>query len=234
MQVANSSFGSLLDKYRLAISYCILGLFHGFGLWGMTTHYKNWFVQATPLTLVICTALVYWNERGISKSLAYFALLAFFTGYFSELIGVHTQLLFGHYAYGETLGTKIAEVPILIGINWFITVYASIHIVHRLMATIVPQAKTATHPLNVVLFAVLAGAITTAFDYLMEPGAIRLGYWQWFPDNVIPVYNYVCWFIISSLLAAVFAYFQLKPKNQIVIALLVIQALFFIGIKIWI
>jgi bisanhydrobacterioruberin hydratase len=233
MQVANISIASWLAKNRLAISYWILGLFHGFGLWGMTTQYKDWFVQATPLTLVICTALVFWNERGMNKGFIGFASLAFFTGYFSEVIGVHTQLLFGNYAYGETLGVKVADVPILIGINWFITVYASIHVVHKLLA-FVPQLRAANRLFFTLLFAVLVGLVTTAFDYIMEPGAIRLGYWQWFPNNVIPVYNYVCWFIISSFIAGVFAYFQLKSKNQIVIALLFIQALFFIGIKIWI
>lgn len=233
MQPASNTFPLLLAKQRLRISYGLLLLFHGFGLWGMTTQHKDWFVQATPLTLIICTVLVFWNEYGISRRLTWFALLAFFTGYFSEVIGVHTQLLFGNYAYGETLGIKIAEVPVLIGINWFITVYASIHIVNSLVV-LVPKVRALPRNIFIGLFAVLVGAITTAFDYLMEPGAILLGYWQWFPDNVIPFYNYVCWFTISSLIAAVFAFFKLEAKNQIVIALLVIQALFFVGIKIFI
>jgi putative membrane protein len=40
------------------------------------------------------------------------------------MLGVHTGILFGNYKYGNALGLKLNDVPILIGINWFIVVYA--------------------------------------------------------------------------------------------------------------
>lgn len=54
--------------------------------------------------------------------------------------------------------------------------------------------------------AVVADAATLGapFDWLMEPVAIRLGYWKWGGDGSIPLFNYACWFIVSLLLLLVF------------------------------
>ena len=46
----------------------------------------------------------------------------------------------------------------------------------------------------------LAAALATAFDFLLEPVAVRLDYWRW-RDGVIPLQNYVAWFLTAGLVA---------------------------------
>ena len=47
------------------------------------------------------------------------------------------------------------------------------------------------------LSVIVDGALLASFfDWLMEPIAVKLGYWQW-ASETIPVYNYICWFLCS-------------------------------------
>ncbi|MBN1241482.1 MAG: carotenoid biosynthesis protein, partial [Spirochaetales bacterium] len=81
------------------------------------------------------------------------------------------------------------EVPVVIALNWVLVAHGAWALARRL----VPRSFAAVPA---------AAAIATAFDWIMEPVAIRLGYWTW--DGVdIPLQNYAAWFVISF--AATFA-----------------------------
>jgi bisanhydrobacterioruberin hydratase len=45
----------------------------------------------------------------------------------------------------------------------------------------------------------VAAGLTVAFDAVMEPVAIALGYWTW-TGGAIPLRNYAAWFLISAVL----------------------------------
>jgi putative membrane protein len=210
------------------ISTFIAILFHISGAIGMHTDARPWFISMTPLTLLLMSALILWNEKSINKSLwIYFALCAI-VGFLAEVIGTNTGLLFGNYAYGNPFGFKIAAVPVLIGLLWFVTVYAIGNLVLFLYRILFKNPIRSVF-VNFVLI-VLAAAITTLFDYILEPAAISLGYWQWLPDGNIPTFNYVCWFFISGFLHVPFFMNEsLSQKiNPFTVVLIFIQAAFFI------
>jgi bisanhydrobacterioruberin hydratase len=64
----------------------------------------------------------------------------------------------------------------------------------------------------------------------MEPVAVKLGYWQW-KTEVIPFYNYLCWFVISMGLLTVFHFCNFSKQNKFAIHLLLIQAMFFLLLR---
>ena len=70
-------------------------------------------------------------SNGNSSSLSFISI-AFLWGLLAEIIGVQTGILFGSYAYGETLGLKIFGAPLVIGLNWVTTVIICASIVHKL------------------------------------------------------------------------------------------------------
>lgn len=90
------------------------------------------------------------------------------------------RINFGHYSYGETLGFKYEDVPIIIGLNWYLLAYISTDL----------SART-KFPLFVKV--ILGALFMTAIDYLIEPIAIRFGFWFWHSGQ-IPLSNYVGWF----------------------------------------
>jgi len=80
-------------------------------------------------------------------------------------------------------------------------------------------------------FSVITDGATLAviFDWLMEPVAIKLGFWKWQGD--IPVYNYVCWFFISLLMLVLFRACKFNKQNKFAVNLLLIQLLFFLILR---
>src|SRR3989344_6390940 len=98
------------DK-RLFASTLILVVVHIAGIIGIQTDYKDLFLMCTPFNLLLCIGLLFWNHAEYSKSLFIFSILTFLIGYFIEVVGVKTGMIFGNYSYGNTLGFKILDVP---------------------------------------------------------------------------------------------------------------------------
>ncbi len=224
-----------ITKYNIAIFIALL--FHISGAIGILfTPYKAWFIANTPLNLLIMLVLLIWLQP--KKNLAFFLFfaIAFLVGMGTEIIGVNTGKLFGHYHYGTVMGTKLNGVPFLIGINWFVVVFCSGTIVAKLndwMEDKYLSAGLQMPPfLKTVSFIIDGALLATLFDYNLEPVAIKLNFWQW-QNNQIPLYNFVCWFIISALLLLVFKRLNFSKSNHFAIHLFIIQSLFFIGLQIY-
>ena len=62
-------------------------------------------------------------------------------------------------------------------------------------------------------------------DYLIEPVAMQYDFWMW-ENGIIPIYNYGCWFIFSSIFAAVYLPRQ-EGVNKTAQVLFVIWLIFF-------
>ena len=83
----------------------------------------------------------------------------------------------------------------------------------------------------VTISLVLDGALLTVFfDWVMEPVAVKLGFWQW-EGGVIPFFNYLCWFLISAALLLLFRYLRFDKTNHFAVHLFIIQLLFFLTLR---
>ena len=211
-------------KYPFSIFVALL--FHVNGAIGMAGIEKDWFVAMTPVNLLVMLVLLIFTEGSRNGRYALFFGLCFMVGMISEIIGVNTGLLFGHYYYGEPMGFKILGVPLLIGIQWFVSVYSSIQVLNLIEKT--SKTESFSNPIR----AFFAALITTLFDYIIEPAAIKLGFWHWINEE-IPFYNYVCWFVISFFLSLF--YFNKKTRNlkinTFAVVLFFIQIAFFIYVS---
>jgi bisanhydrobacterioruberin hydratase len=205
-----------------AVFLCVL--VHFSGAIGMIFFDRDLFVAFTPINLLLMFMLLVWNEQGITQSWLLGFAVALLTGIGSEMIGVHTGLLFGSYIYGDVLGIKIMGVPLLIGFNWFCIVYCAFISVGLFFR------KRQMGGMGIALF---SGWLATCFDWIMEPVAMELGFWQW-EGNAIPLFNYICWWILASALAYVFHRLRFKSQNQFAPILLLVQAIFFIALRIFI
>ncbi|MFN4299227.1 MAG: carotenoid biosynthesis protein [Thermaurantimonas sp.] len=141
------------------------------------------FLPLTPLNLLISAFVIFKSYRG--QTLYVFALASaiYLLGFFIEAIGVNTGFPFGEYVYGNVLGPKVWDTPIIIGINWFIMFSGILYAIELIRLPILIKA--------------LAGAtLMTASDYLIEPVAISLEFWTW-DKGLPPVENYMGWFVVS-------------------------------------
>jgi putative membrane protein len=221
----------LLNNIALFIAL----LFHTAGIIGILfTQYKDWFIQNTPVNLLLMAALLILTQPQKNWQFFLFMFVTFATGILTEIIGTNTSLLFGNYTYGTVLGTKIFGVPLIIGINWFIVIYCTGVVTqfyeNRMLKRIDAKGITINMRMQVISFVTDAALLTVFFDWLMEPVAMKLGYWKWENDN-IPFYNYLCWLMISALLLALFRRLGFRRHNIFAVHLFIIQLLFFLVLR---
>nr|WP_294948621.1 carotenoid biosynthesis protein [uncultured Mucilaginibacter sp.] len=190
-------------------------LFHFVGLVGLLIPLtRPLFLQLVPWHILLMLLVVMLAHRNFDNKFAAFIALIVIAGIVLEWIGVHKQWLFGNYAYGGSLGLKLFDIPLTIGINWFLLVYA---------AGVTMQRSR----LKSMLPRVIVGALLLVLlDLLIEPVAIRFDYWHW-ADNTIPFKNYYCWFLVSAAMLLVFEQFQFKKQSVAAPVLLATEFVFF-------
>ncbi len=209
-------------------------LFHITGVLGILfTPYKDWFINNTPVVLLTMFLLLTNTQIKSFKAYIFFSFIAFITGMVTEIIGVNTGLLFGHYQYGQVLGPKIYGVPFLIGLNWFVIVYCAGALLTEVIELLQNKFNIKITGLASSIFVIIGGAtIATCFDFILEPVAAKLNFWTW-ENGQVPLLNYICWFIISAILLGVKIFFIKDKINTFASILLIIQALFFLMLNLF-
>lgn len=201
--------------YQLRIAAIIvLVILHGVGLWGFSNpEWESYFRNLTPYHLLITAVITILFHQPWNKRIAIYLGVIGFLGWGIEVIGVQTGLVFGAYHYGEVLGWAPGGVPLLIGLNWAVLVYAVGMIFLKV-------------PLPYWVKAGIGSAILIIFDFGLEQFAVSKGLWIWEAD-VIPFQNYAGWFIMAYLFLIVFYRLGFSIRNPIALPFLLIQAMFF-------
>ena len=228
-----TSSNSFKPKYRLALGISLL--FHFSAIIGLLfTDYRDFFIDNTPLNLIISMLLVFYTHQKIDKSLWLFFIACIFAGLFYEIIGINTGFLFGDYEYSSVMGHKIWGVPVLLGILWFTTMYCVGALTYQVCDWLKLKYNfTISNKLEIHVLAIIASFTAVFLDLFLEPVAIKLNFWQWFPYGEIPIYNYICWFFGSLILQYLFVNLNFNKRNKFAVYLFTIQLIFFITISLF-
>jgi len=172
--------------------------------------------QLTPVGMTLAAILLigYHEPRNL-KSWLVFAGIAL-VGFFVELIGVNTQLLFGNYQYGIALGFKLWNTPLVIGLNWLVLIYC--------IASLTKSMRDRWY------FPLVGASAMVAFDWLMEPVAMATGMWNW-AGGEIPLKNYMDWFLVSGFLFLMIRILKVEFNNRLAPLLLAMQVVFFLALN---
>jgi len=221
------------SKYQIATAIAIL--FHLIGLSGILFFNMDFFVHSTPFNLLLMLVLLIWTQAKKNHWFWIFLIACFITGIGVEMVGVNTGILFGNYRYGDVLGSQLKNVPLLIGVNWFIIIYCIGISIHTLLMRIIKSLPADANPrfatLKILSVTVDGATLAVIFDWLMEPVAVKLDYWHWSGDGSVPPYNYICWFLVSILLLVIFHFCKFEKQNKFAVNLLLIQVMFFLVLR---
>ncbi|GLZ40542.1 carotenoid biosynthesis protein [Actinokineospora sp. NBRC 105648] len=116
-------------------------------------------------------------------------------GLLAEVVGVHTGLPFGEYAYSGDLGWSVLGVPAVVPLAWVMMAWP---------ALLVGRA------LGVGRWAVVVGAWALAsWDVFLDPQMVDAGYWSWSdPEPAlpgvsgVPVSNFAGWLVVAVVIVA--------------------------------
>lgn len=199
----------------------ILAILYLVGIVGILLPIHPDFILLTPVNLLVSVALVLAHHKPWTLRTVSYLLVAYAVGFGAELFGVQTGLLFGDYAYGEVLGPKVWGTPLMIGVNWLMLGYCA--------------GVASNHLLGESPFWVrgtLAALLMVGLDVLIEPVAMRFGFWSWEGDTV-PLRNYLGWLAVAWPLELLFAYWHTSLRNKVALALFCLQVAFFAALFIF-
>lgn len=181
-----------MTKYNIGLAVVILFHLIGLVLFAIDPEASN----MSYVSILISLIFLIIGEKNSKFIFSY--IIIFLVGYFIEVIGVQTGLLFGSYNYDQALGIKLLDVPLLIGINWICIVVAGVSLSQML----------SNRPLLIGLY---TGLFATILDSLIEPIAINYNFWSW-ENETIPFQNYLCWFITSAVLGTIVS--SINPERN--------------------
>jgi putative membrane protein len=180
----------------------------------------TFFSPFTPYTLLLtCFVFLIHSPLADGKFLFSFFSIAFL-GFIIEVIGVKTGLVFGKYSYGDGLGFKILNVPLIISINWAMLIFAGIRIVSSIFA-------------NKIVSLVFAALLVTLIDLLIEQVAPKLDFWQ-FEEGLPGLHNYLGWIGVAFFTSYFFYPTIIKGNRSVSLIILILQIIFFTSLFIFI
>jgi putative membrane protein len=197
---------------RVSIFFVV---FYAVGVIGITipeTH--PLFIKLVPLTLLMSAIGLFFYHKFINlKKEISLLIIICLLGYSIEAIGVKSGLIFGNYIYGNALGIKLFETPLLIGINWLFLIYTATSITEKL------KIKK--------WFAIfVAPAFMLVYDVVLEQVAPKMDMWNWH-NSEVPLKNYIAWYIIAFSFVLLLKAFKIKTSNPLSAILFICQFLFF-------
>jgi uncharacterized membrane protein len=180
---------------------------------------QDW-ANLTAFSLIVSIVVLVLHHQPKSKSFYFSLFLVGFLGYIIEVIGVKTGILFGEYSYGNKLGFKLFEVPIILGINWALLLYTTQYFARKFYS-------------KALSIAILGSFLMVGIDFLIEPFAIYFGLWTWEKVHV-PIQNYVMWWLASFVLHLLFGLYNVSIKNTISNFILATLVVFFLGVNLFV
>lgn len=184
------------------------------GVFSQFTSYADFIIRLTPAHLLVSALLVFLSFKKISISQFVVLCLLFIISFFIEVIGVKTGVLFGEYHYGNNLGVKYWDVPLIIGLNWVMLAIST----RFVMLSITNNTK---------LVVIFASVLMVALDFLIEQICSKLDFWHW-ESGFASERNYLAWFVISLCFQFLLNLVFDTTKNKVASFYFYMQLLFFI------
>jgi len=178
------------------------------------------FIHLIPFALIISiVAILIFHEGKINHNILLSFIIVYLFTFFTEVAGVNTGLIFGHYWYGNGLGTKLFNTPLFIGFNWVMLVYSSSSIVHIFRV-------------HAIIKIGMASLLMVLYDILLEQVAPAMDMWYW-DHNQIPLQNYIAWFVVALIVHYIFVLFKINTRNKIAPSIFFIQFVFFLTLAVY-
>lgn len=177
------------------------------------------FEALIPFSVLINLYLVLLFHRPYDQRHVLIFLAVMLFAFAIEAIGTKTGLLFGSYFYGPSLGFKLFETPLLIGVNWLVLAYGATAIVRSF------KALRRWVPFS-------AAALMVVFDFVMEPVAMKTGMWSW-AYGLVPLQNYFMWFVVAVIVVGVMELMAIKTVKPVAARIFWVQMLFFLVLNLF-
>lgn len=180
-----------------------------------------WSHWLSGLNVVLFAIPAFWATRrwlGLRDALLLWSLLGVYA-LLIETLAIFTGFPYGHFGYSELLGAKLfGTTPWTVFLAWTPLILGAYAVSRTLFGNaLVRVASTAM--------------IATCFDLVLDPGAVRLGFWK-YAANIgfygVPISNFVGWLVTGTLAAILIEIFLWRVRPLLRVPVQVISSAFLI------
>lgn len=212
-----------MKRLKAPLSVILLCTLYALVLLG-TTMFNADLIHFTTLLLLISTFVLFLNHARIDSLFVVYAGIVFVGSWIIEWAGVETRKIFGQYFFGNNLGFKILDIPIIIGIIWLVLNYCTSVIAHRLCSKSLVLNRWLPK-------ALIAATLTVLVVVFMEQMASINDFWYW-KNQTVPVQNYTAWFVFAFSFNYLFQQLGIHSENKVAPWLYGLMLVFFAGLSI--
>lgn len=185
---------------KLITCWMLLALCLIVSLYPFSNHSPLITYAASNIAVILC--LIHCSEwTGWSTTIKIF-FVSWLCGWFTEVLGVNFQFLYGLYYYPEVIsGPLVLGVPPMAMLIYFSLGYACF-IMGRV---VIGGLSSRVHGLRLIGVAIFAALAMTTHDFSNDPfqSTVR-GLWIWPNGGAyfgVPLQNFIGWFVLTSIIA---------------------------------
>lgn len=174
-----------------------------------------WSHWLSGLNVILFAIPAFWATRrwlGWRDAIVLWAMLGVYA-LLIETLAIFTGFPYGHFGYSGLLGAKLFGVtPWTVFLAWTPLIIGAYAVARTLFG-------------NAVVRIAATALIATCFDLVLDPGAVRLGFWR-YASNIgfygVPISNFAGWLVTGSIAAIVIEIFlgRVKPLLRVPVQLI--------------
>jgi putative membrane protein len=198
------------------ITLFFIALFYITAAFFLTSNSLNFrfFEYSFLIILLNFLIVIIFQKNKFNKKFLLFFILFYLFFFFIEVLGVKTGKIFGSYFYGKSLGFKIFETPVLIGLNWIFLIYLTF-------------AFSELFKISDKFKIILGSLLMLFYDFILEKVAPLMGLWFW-EGNSVPFLNYFSWFIFALISHFILRFFKFEIKNVFAVFIYFLHIIFYL------
>jgi len=201
-------------KEKIALFF--IALFYITGAFFLTSNNLNFrfFEYSFFIILLNFLIVIIFQKNKFKKNFLLLFILFYLFFFFIEVLGVKTGKIFGSYFYGKSLGFKIFETPVLIGLNWIFLIYLTF-------------AFSELFKISDKFKIILGSFLMLFYDFILEKVAPLMDLWYW-EGNSVPFLNYFSWFIFALISHFILRFFKFEIKNIFAVFIYFLHIIFYL------
>src|SRR3989454_1506611 len=162
-------------------------------------------IPISLVTLLFPFALIHGAKRYGRKGIVVFVVFTFIISNILENLSILTGVPFGHYYYTDSLGPKLALVPLFIALSYVAFGYLA----WVLSTVVVSEVRRRSSVLTAVAIPLVASFIMVPWDISLDPIASTINYaWIWTQGGGyfgVPISNFLGWSFTVYIFFQLFA-----------------------------
>jgi putative membrane protein len=216
-----------MKQYKALLSIVLLVILYAFGLIGIASGLNT--MSSSPFSLLISPFLLFASHGRFDRRLVIYVFIVAVCGFLLSWLGVTTGNIFGQFFYGNNLGYKLMDVPLIVGIGWLMTSYCTMIIAIKLFSKAnLGETSFLTRNAQFVT-PLVAAALGVLLQFFVEQVAPVYDFWYW-KSQTVPLQNYTAWFAFLYAFNYLFYKLDIDADNKVAIWLYGLQVIFFAGL----